>query len=67
MMKNYMYKSIVTSPYNVRTLLLCTDKRKLELHIKDERYYKDFHIGAITKSGVYCEDGNTEIHSKTLN
>ena len=66
-MKRYMYRAILTSRYNVRSLWLCADREKLAVEI--ERMKTDgFTASEITKSKRhYVTDGNTELHCTVLN
>ena len=66
-MKRYMYRAVLTSRYNVRSLWLCSDRDKLVAEI--ERMKTDgFTASEITKSKRhYVTDGNTELHYTVLN
>ncbi|MBR4152079.1 MAG: hypothetical protein IKT98_03900 [Selenomonadaceae bacterium] len=66
MKRFYMWRSVIKSRYGVRTLVMCTDKEKLAAEIA--RYTQEgFTATEITKSGRFCTDGNTEIHTTVLN
>lgn len=67
MKKTYLFKTVITSPHNVKTMYLCSDKNKLKTLFNTDDY-KDFKIGIIEKSNrYYATDSNKEIYTISLN
>ena len=60
-MKKYMYKTMLKSPYGVRSIWSCSDKAKLEQAVI-EKINDGFSAGTIYKcKRDYCTDENTEV------
>lgn len=67
MKKRYMWRAVTTSPYNVRALWLCADRKILAAEIERKKA-EGYAVTEITKSGrYYVTDGNNDLDVKVLN